>query len=130
VLLVVAGQGPELAHLRALTSHDDGIVYLTDVQDDEKPLLMNGCAAYALPTRPEPDFVETFGIALVEKMLAGGSGVVPTWSIPSAFLMPITSGHPRELGRATAASRWMSRGHQADGIDHEDHPLVQITTDQ
>ncbi|GAB3898644.1 hypothetical protein GCM10029964_083430 [Kibdelosporangium lantanae] len=78
VKLVVAGQGPELAHLRALTSHDDGIVYLTDVQDDEKPLLMNGCAAYALPTRPEPDFVETFGIALVEKMLAGGGLVITT----------------------------------------------------
>jgi glycosyltransferase involved in cell wall biosynthesis len=78
VKLVVAGQGPELAHLRALTSHDERIVYLTDVQDDEKPLLMNGCAAYALPTRPEPDFVETFGIALVEKMLAGGGPVITT----------------------------------------------------
>ena len=46
--------------------------YFDDVSDDEKPLLMRGCAAYALPTKPEPDFVETFGIALTEKMLAGG----------------------------------------------------------
>jgi glycosyltransferase involved in cell wall biosynthesis len=78
VKLLIAGQGPELAQLRTLTGHDDRIVHLTDVQDDEKPLLMNGCAAYALPTRPEPDFVETFGIALVEKMLAGGGPVITT----------------------------------------------------
>jgi glycosyltransferase involved in cell wall biosynthesis len=39
---------------------------------------MRGCAAYALPTRPEPDFVETFGIALAEKMLAGGGPVITT----------------------------------------------------
>ena len=56
------------------------VVLLTDVSDDEKPLLMRGCAAYALPTRPEPDFVETFGIALTEKMLAGGGPVITTTS--------------------------------------------------
>jgi glycosyltransferase involved in cell wall biosynthesis len=33
---------------------------------------------YALPTKPEPDFVETFGIALTEKMLAGGGPVITT----------------------------------------------------
>jgi glycosyltransferase involved in cell wall biosynthesis len=48
------------------------------VEDEEKPLLMNGCAVYALPTKPEPDFVETFGIALTEKMLAGGGPVITT----------------------------------------------------
>ena len=57
---------------------DDRIVFLTDVDDDEKPLLMRGCATYALPTKPEPDFVETFGIALAEKMLAGGGPVITT----------------------------------------------------
>ena len=46
--------------------------------DEEKPLLMAGCAAYALPTKPEPEFVETFGIALAEKMLAGGGPIVTT----------------------------------------------------
>ena len=40
--------------------------------------LMNGCAAYALPSKPRPEFVETFGIALVEKMLAGGGPVITT----------------------------------------------------
>lgn len=78
VKLVVAGTGPALEHVRAMASEDDRIVFLTDVDDDEKPLLMAGCAAYALPTKPEPDFVETFGIALAEKALAGGGPIVTT----------------------------------------------------
>ncbi|MCG8918552.1 glycosyltransferase [Actinokineospora sp. PR83] len=78
VKLVVAGNGPALDHLRALTGDDDRIVHLDDVDDEEKPLLMRGCAAYALPTKPEPEFVETFGIALTEKMLAGGGPVITT----------------------------------------------------
>ena len=78
VKLVVAGTGPALEQVRAMARDDDRIVFLTDVDDAEKPLLMRGCAAYALPTRPEPDFVETFGIALAEKMLAGGGPVVTT----------------------------------------------------
>ncbi|WP_433220088.1 glycosyltransferase [Dactylosporangium sp. CS-047395] len=78
VKLVVAGNGPALEEVRALAAGDDRIIFLTDVDDAEKPLLMRGCAAYALPTRPEPDFVETFGIALAEKMLAGGGPVVTT----------------------------------------------------
>ena len=78
VKLVVAGTGPALDPVRAMAAHDDRIVFLTDVDDEEKPLLMRGCAAYALPTRPEPDFVETFGIALAEKMLAGGGPIITT----------------------------------------------------
>src|ERR1700742_1475919 len=61
-----------------MAKEDDRIIFLDDVHDDQKPLLMRGCAAYALPTKPEPDFVETFGIALAEKMLAGGGPVVTT----------------------------------------------------
>jgi glycogen synthase len=76
--LVIAGNGTALADLQALTRNDGRIVFLTDVEDEEKPLLMNGCAVYALPTKPEPDFVETFGIALTEKMLAGGGPVITT----------------------------------------------------
>jgi glycogen(starch) synthase len=78
VKLVVAGTGPALEHVQAMAKEDDRIVFLTDVDDLEKPLLMRGCAAYALPTKPEPDFVETFGIALAEKMLAGGGPIVTT----------------------------------------------------
>ncbi|HEV2782891.1 MAG TPA: glycosyltransferase [Actinophytocola sp.] len=76
--LVVAGTGPALEHVRELAGTDDRVVFLTDVDDEEKPMLMNGCAAYALPTKPEADFVETFGIALAEKMLAGGGPVITT----------------------------------------------------
>jgi glycogen synthase len=78
VKLVVAGTGPSLDEMRQRAAGDDRVIFLTDVDDDEKPLLMRGCAAYALPTRPEPDFVETFGIALAEKMLAGGGPVITT----------------------------------------------------
>jgi glycogen(starch) synthase len=78
VKLVVAGTGPALEHVRVMAKEDDRIVFLTDVDDDEKPLLMRGCAAYALPTKPEPDFVETFGIALAEKALAGGGPIITT----------------------------------------------------
>lgn len=76
--LVVAGNGPELVHVQAITQDNDRILFLTDVEDEEKPLLMNGCSVYVLPTKPEPDFVETFGIALTEKMLAGGGPVITT----------------------------------------------------
>ena len=76
--LVVAGTGPALEHVQAMAKEDDRVVFLSDIDDDEKPLLMRGCAAFALPTKPEPDFVETFGIALVEKMLAGGGPVITT----------------------------------------------------
>jgi glycosyltransferase involved in cell wall biosynthesis len=79
--LVIAGNGPEAQHLRELaatTSAADRIRFLDDVDDDEKPHLMAGCAAFVLPSKPRPEFVETFGIALVEKMLAGGGPVITT----------------------------------------------------
>jgi glycosyltransferase involved in cell wall biosynthesis len=79
--LVIAGNGPEAQHLQgfaAATSAADRIRFLDDVDDDEKPHLMAGCAAFVLPSKPRPEFVETFGIALVEKMLAGGGPVITT----------------------------------------------------
>ena len=39
---------------------------------------MAGCAAFVLPSKPRPEFIETFGIALVEKMLSGGGPVITT----------------------------------------------------
>ena len=56
----------------------DRIIFFDDVDDDEKPYLMAGCASFVLPSKPRPEFVETFGIALVEKMLAGGGPVITT----------------------------------------------------
>jgi len=79
--LVIAGRGPEAQELReqaAASPVSARIRFLDDVGDGEKPFLMAGSAAYALPTKPRPEFVETFGIALAESMLAGGGPVITT----------------------------------------------------
>jgi hypothetical protein len=79
--LVIAGSGPQAQQLRDLAAAStaaDRIVFFNDVDDDEKPHLMAGCASFVLPSKPRPEFVETFGIALVEKMLAGGGPVITT----------------------------------------------------
>lgn len=78
-VLVIAGRGPEEQALRARAAASpiaERIRFLVDVGDAEKPHLMAGCAAYVLPSKPRPEFVETFGIALAEKMLAGGGDVI------------------------------------------------------
>ncbi|WP_084079057.1 glycosyltransferase family 4 protein [Demequina sp. NBRC 110057] len=97
--LVIAGRGPDAAALRDYAASSDAaesIVFLDDVGDEEKPHLMAGCAAYALPSKPRPEFTETFGIALVEEMLAGGGPVITcaTGGIPeavgdTALLVPV-----------------------------------------
>ena len=76
--LVIAGRGPALGDIQEMTKGDHHVLHLADVTDEEKPALMGGCAAFALPSKPAPDFIETFGIALVEKMLAGGGPVITT----------------------------------------------------
>ncbi|MGW4930981.1 glycosyltransferase [Agromyces sp. NPDC004153] len=79
--LVIAGRGPDAAWFQRLAAASpvaDRIVFLDDVDDAEKPFLMAGCAAYVLPSKPRPEFVETFGIALAEQMLAGGGAVITT----------------------------------------------------
>ena len=87
--LVLVGRGPREEEIRewaAASGVADRIDILTDVDDDEKPALMAGSAAFVLPSRPQPEFVETFGIALVEAMLSGGGPVVtcPTGGITEA----------------------------------------------
>ncbi|GAA1716593.1 hypothetical protein GCM10009745_76390 [Kribbella yunnanensis] len=89
VQLVLAGRGPHEADVRARVTAaglDDRVHILTDVDDAEKPALMAGSAAFVLPTREQPEFVETFGIALVEKALAGGGPIItcPTGGVPEA----------------------------------------------
>ncbi|QOD92726.1 glycosyltransferase family 4 protein [Chryseoglobus sp. 28M-23] len=77
--LVIAGRGPEEEALREVAARSglaDRIVFANDVSDAEKPYLMAGCAAYVLPSKPRPEFVETFGIALAEAMLAGSGPVI------------------------------------------------------
>lgn len=77
--LVVCGTGPEAPALRALAASTpvaDRILFFDDVDDAEKPHLLAGSSVYALPSKPRPEFVETFGIALAEKMLAGGGPII------------------------------------------------------
>ena len=76
--LVICGNGPESERLHALTDADANIHILHDVGDEEKGLLMHGCSTYCLPSKARPEFTETFGIAIAEKMLAGGPGPVVT----------------------------------------------------
>ena len=78
---MIAGNGPQAEYLHEVAAASPAaarIRFLDDVDDDEKPHLMAGCAAFVLPSKPRPEFVETFGIALVEKMLAGGGPVITT----------------------------------------------------
>ncbi len=106
--LVIAGTGPEAEALRARaasSSAADRIVFFDDVDDDEKTFLMAGSAAYVLASKPRPEFVETFGIALVEKMLAGGGPVITTATggIPEAVgdhatIVPV--GDPVSIAKA------------------------------
>lgn len=107
VRLVIAGNGvarADAVEQAAGSGCTEQIVFLDDVDDDEKRLLMAGCAAYVLPSKPMPEFVETFGIALVEKMLAGGGPVITTATggIPEAvgghatFVAP---GCPSDIAR-------------------------------
>ena len=79
--LVIAGNGPQEQHLHEVARRSPAasrITFLHDVSDADKPALMAGCAAFVLPTKPRPEFIETFGIALAEKMLAGGGPVITT----------------------------------------------------
>ncbi len=107
--LVIAGTGPNLGAMRARAeaSFDEGgvVVFFDDVDDAEKSVLMAGCAAYALPSKPAVEFVETFGIALVEKMLAGGGPIITTRTggIPEAVgdtAIDIPAGDPAALADA------------------------------
>ncbi|MDX6280980.1 MAG: hypothetical protein QOH03_2051 [Kribbellaceae bacterium] len=89
VQLVLAGRGPQEAEVAARVAAaglGDRVRILTDVDDAEKPALMAGSAAFVLPTREQPEFVETFGIALVEKALAGGGPIITcaTGGVPEA----------------------------------------------
>lgn len=89
--LIICGNGPMKEEIKAMTADDASIRVLDDVSDVEKGVLMHGCFAYCLPSKPRPEFVETFGIAVAEKMLAGGLGpaiTTRTGGIPEA-----TGGH-------------------------------------
>jgi glycosyltransferase involved in cell wall biosynthesis len=76
--LVICGNGPMKKEIQKMAEEDPHIMVLDDVSDEEKGIIMHGCFAYCLPSKPRPEFIETFGIAVAEKMLAGGPGPVIT----------------------------------------------------
>ncbi len=76
--LVICGNGPMKEEIKALAATDPNIRVLDNVSDEDKGILMHGAFAYCLPSKPRPEFIETFGIAVAEKMLAGGLGPVIT----------------------------------------------------
>ena len=85
--LIICGNGPMKEQIQEMSSEDPWIEILDDVADEEKGALMYGCYAWCLPSKPRPELVETFGIAVAEKMMSGGLGPVITTStggIPEA----------------------------------------------
>lgn len=108
--LAICGNGPEARDLRALalsTPDPDQIVFFDDVSDAEKPHLLAGSSAYVLASKPRPEFVETFGIALAEKMLAGGGPIITcaTGGIPEAVgthARIVPPGSPHAIANALA----------------------------
>jgi glycosyltransferase involved in cell wall biosynthesis len=119
--LVIAGNGPDAAMFRARSEAagiSDRVLFFDDVDDAEKPHLMAGSAAYVLASKPRPEFVETFGIALVEKMLAGGGPVITTATggipeavgdtalvVPAGDAAAIAAALDEALGHMTPADR-------------------------
>ncbi|MDF1658515.1 MAG: glycosyltransferase family 4 protein [Verrucomicrobiales bacterium] len=94
--LIICGNGPMKEEIQRMSATDSNIRVLDDVSDEEKGVLMHCSFAYCLPSKPKPEFIETFGIAVAEKMLAGGPGPVittRTGGIPEA-----TGGHCLEHG--------------------------------
>lgn len=110
IKLVIAGNGSAVEAMKQRAEEldaGDRILFLQDVDDVEKRLLMAGCAAYALPSKPKPEFVETFGIALAEKMLAGGGPVITT----------ATGGIPEAVGDTALLVPTESPAAIADALD-------------
>lgn len=77
-VLAICGTGPDAKRLIELAGGDPNIRFFDDVGDEEKLTLMHSCYAYCLPSKPRPEFTETFGIAIAEAMLSGGLGPVIT----------------------------------------------------
>ncbi|QDS89055.1 Glycogen synthase [Rosistilla ulvae] len=77
-VLAICGTGPDADRLIELAAGDPNIRFFDDVGDEEKLALMHSCYAYCLPSKPRPEFTETFGIAIAEAMLSGGLGPVIT----------------------------------------------------
>lgn len=68
--IVVAGNGPEEARLRALASQiaANNVIFAGRITDEEKVTLMRGCRAFVLPSHLRS---EAYGMVLVEASMFG-----------------------------------------------------------
>lgn len=86
-ILVIAGDGPEAAHLKQLTASSgvkDQIIFTGRITDEQLAQLFQRCQLFVLPTREEAGGdVEGFGIVFLEAnafgkpVIGGKSGGVP-----------------------------------------------------
>ncbi len=98
--LIICGNGPSLDEIRDLAADLDDVRIFNDISDAEKGALMHACHAWCLPSKPRAEFVETFGIAVAEKLLAGGLGPVittRTGGIPEASGGNCLEHHPGDV---------------------------------
>ena len=112
--LIICGNGPAKEQIMLRAAELGNVRVLDDVSDEEKGALMYGCCAYCLPSKPKTEFVETFGIAVAEKMLAGGLGPVITTStggIPEAtggYCLEHEAGNAEDLVKQLNKAKAMS----------------------
>ena len=73
IILVIAGDGPELPRLRELRSRlgTERIILLGAVDDDTRAMLLDSAGLFFMPNIPLEDDVEGYGIAPLESMFMG-----------------------------------------------------------
>jgi glycosyltransferase involved in cell wall biosynthesis len=122
--LVICGNGPMKGEIQKMAATEPCIRVLDDVSDEEKGVLMHGSFAYCLPSKPRPEFIETFGIAVAEKMLAGGLGPVittRTGGIPEAsggHCLEHEAGNVDELRECLNRAYFMTEEERRELSDH------------
>jgi phosphatidylinositol alpha-mannosyltransferase len=69
--VVIAGEGPDSAELRARRPHDERVLWLGRVTDEEKFARLRGADVFCAPSLHG----ESFGVVLIEAMAAGATVV-------------------------------------------------------
>jgi phosphatidylinositol alpha-1,6-mannosyltransferase len=110
LILVIAGDGPEAAALRALVNSlhlDSRVRFLGEVSESTKRALLQGCGFFLMPNRPVPGDMEGFGIVFLEAaaygkaVIGGNNGGVPDAVIDGRTgLLVDTSGSHEPLTEA------------------------------
>ncbi len=128
--LLVVGEGPETAGLRARFGHDDAVEWLGPVDDIEKARLLGTADVFVAPSIGG----ESFGVVLLEAMAAGAPVIasdLPGYRLAAgeaARLLPVGDaralaatlalvlGDARERARMTAAAKERVQAYSMDVI--------------